>query len=152
MICHCEERSAAKRRSNLLFLAALFISSPCFASPQVCHQHQCVGVEVVTKDVDLERGLMYRTGLDADKGMLFVFKDEGIYKFWMKNMHFALDMLWLNGEGRIVFIAPHVPACVKDPCPVYDPNTKARYVLEVSSGYAAFHHWKRGDQLEFKGI
>ncbi len=120
--------------------------------PQVCHQDNCVTVEVVSKDADLERGLMYRTSLDQDKGMLFVFPKDDIYQFWMKNMLFDLDMLWISFDGHIVFIGQGIPACTKDPCPVYTPDKQARYVLEINSGYAASHHWKAGDKLDLKGI
>jgi uncharacterized membrane protein (UPF0127 family) len=122
------------------------------ALPQVCHQNNCVTVEVVSKPADLERGLMFRTGLGQDKGMLFVFPVDDIYQFWMKNMHFNLDMLWLSAEGAIVYIGKDTPACKNDPCPVYSPGLKARYVLEINSGYTTSHQWKLGDKLVFKGI
>jgi uncharacterized protein len=119
---------------------------------QVCHLDNCVSVEVVSKQGDMERGLMYRTGLDQNKGMLFVFTNDDIYKFWMKNMHFNLDILWIRLDGRIVFIGQNIPACTSGPCPVYTPDQKARYVLELNSGYTTSHQWKVGDKLDLKGI
>jgi uncharacterized membrane protein (UPF0127 family) len=121
-------------------------------SPQVCHLDNCVNVEVVSKDADLERGLMYRASLGQDKGMLFVFNRDDIYQFWMKNMKFNLDILWINMDGHIVYIGSDTPACTKDPCPVFSPNQIARYVLEINSGYAASHNWKLGDKVDLKGI
>jgi len=120
--------------------------------PQVCHLDNCVTVEVVSKQVDLERGLMYRTGLGQDKGMLFVFPIDDKYSFWMKNMRFNLDILWISNEGRIVFIGSNIPACTTGPCQVYTPEKRARYVLELNSGFTATHHWKVGDNLDLKGI
>jgi hypothetical protein len=109
-------------------------------------------VEVVSKDADLERGLMYRKSLAPNKGMLFIFKQDDILQFWMKNMQFNLDMLWINIDGHIVYLSQDTPACTKDPCPVYTPDKQARYVLEVNSGYAVSHQWKLGDKLDLKGI
>ena len=80
-------------------------------APQVCHLDNCVKVEVVSKTYDLERGLMYRTSLDQDKGMLFVFTFNDRHQFWMKNMHFDLDILWISTQGRIVYIGQNIPAC-----------------------------------------
>ena len=120
--------------------------------PQICHQDNCVAVEVVSKQADMERGLMYRTGLGKDKGMLFEFADDGVYSFWMKNMHFSLDILWIGRDGKIVYIGPNIPACASDPCPVYTPTESARYVLELNSGYTASHHWAAGDLLSLKGL
>ncbi len=121
-------------------------------APQVCHLDNCVTVEVVSKQVDMDRGLMYRTSLEQNKGMLFVFPNDNKDGFWMKNMHFNLDIVWISLNGRIVFIGPNIPACSADPCPVYTPLAQARYVLEINSGYSTSHHWKVGDKLDLKGI
>jgi septum formation protein len=139
---------------SVLFFIFLVISfCPAWAaSPQVCHLGNCVTVEVVSKPEDMERGLMYRTSLDQDKGMLFVFTSDDKEQFWMKNMHFSLDMLWISHDGHIVYIGQNIPACTADPCPVYSPDQNARYVLELNSGYTASHQWKAGDQLDLNGI
>ena len=121
-------------------------------TPQVCRQDNCISLEVVSKDADMERGLMYRTGLDQNKGMLFVFTNDDKYGFWMKNMHFNLDILWIDVDGRIVFIGQNIPACAKDPCGVYTPDKEARYVLELNSGFTTTHRWMVGDKLDLKGI
>lgn len=136
------------------FLQIIF-SSFCYAGvivPQVCHLDNCVAVEVVSKHDDLERGLMYRTSLDQNHGMLFVFTFDDRHQFWMKNMHFNLDMLWISHEGHIVYIGQNIPACNADPCPVYTPDQSARYVLELNSGYTTTHHWNLGDKLTLNGI
>jgi uncharacterized membrane protein (UPF0127 family) len=112
----------------------------------------CLSVEVVSKEDDLERGLMYRASLDQNKGMFFVFTSDDKQQFWMKNMQFSLDILWLSLDGRIVYISRDAPACTADPCPVYTPSQAARYVLEVNSGYTTAHQWKVGDKLDLKGI
>ena len=139
----------------MCFCFQLFPFSPCHAdsiAPQVCHLGDCVTVEVVSKQDDMERGLMYRTSLDQNKGMLFIFPNDGKYGFWMKNMHFNLDILWTTIDGRIVFIGQNIPACSKDPCPVYTPDQNARYVLELNNGFTTTHLWKVGDKLDLKGI
>jgi uncharacterized membrane protein (UPF0127 family) len=137
------------------FIAALLALTPSMgnaATPQICHQDNCVSVEVVSKPADLERGLMYRRGMDQARGMLFVFANDGIYRFWMKNMRFSLDMLWIASDGRVVYIAQNVPACAQDPCPNYTSDSPARYVLELNHGYSAAHHWNVDDKLDLKGI
>lgn len=139
-----------------VFLVSCFLfSSYCYADailPQVCDLGNCVTVEVVTKDADMARGLMYRTSLGEDKGMLFAFNFDDYHQFWMKNMHFSLDMLWISLDGHIVYLGQGIPACTSDPCTVYTPDQKARYVLELNNGYTTTHHWKLGDKLDLKGI
>jgi len=120
--------------------------------PQVCHLDNCVTVEVVSKQGDVERGLMYRASLDQNKGMLFVFANDGKYSFWMKNMRFNLDILWISFDDRIVYIGQNIPACMSDLCPIYTSDQSARYVLELRSGFTTTHHWKVGDKLDLKGV
>ena len=79
---------------------------------------------------------MYRSGLKPGEGMLFVFDREDIYPFWMKNMSFAIDILWLDGDKRVVDIRSSVPPCTTDECAVYTPAAKAFYVLEIPAGDA----------------
>lgn len=143
------------RRLFLLFLGYYALAGFCLArppAPQVCLQGDCVTVEVVSKMEDMARGLMFRSGLDKDKGMLFVFQSDGNPSFWMKNMRFNLDILWIDSDGRIVDIGRNVPACSADPCKIYTPRGASRYVLEVSSGYTAIHRWREGDKLSFEGL
>ena len=121
-------------------------------APQVCHLDNCVTVEAVSKQDDMQRGLMNRASLGQNKGMLFVFTSDDKHRFWMKNMRFNLDILWISLDHRIVYIGHDVPACTTDPCPVYTPDKEARYVLELNSGFTAARHWKVGDKLDLKGI
>ena len=134
---------------SFLFLS---ISHADTVPSQVCHQDNCVAVEVVSKQEDMERGLMFRTGLGQNKGMLFVFTSDDKQQFWMKNMSFNLDIIWISRDGHIVYINEETPACKADPCPVYTPDRPGHFVLELSGGYVSTHHWKQGDLLSLKGV
>lgn len=79
---------------------------------------------------------MHREKLDPGQGMLFVFEKEAVYPFWMKNMTFAIDILWIDANKKIVHVASRIPPCREDPCPVYSPHVEARYVLEIPAGDA----------------
>ena len=129
----------------LLPAANLFAAS-------VCHLQGCMDVEVVSDSLDMARGLMGREGLGKDKGMLFLFSHNAKHHMWMKNMKFAIDVIWLSKEGAIISFLEQVPPCKEDPCPVYIPDGESRYVLEVSAGYAKAHGWKNGTRLMLKGL
>ena len=58
------------------------------STPLVCHLDNCVAVEVVSKPEDMQRGLMYRKGLEQDTGMFFVFNYDDRHRFWMKKYEF----------------------------------------------------------------
>ncbi len=84
------------------------------------------------------QGLMYRTTLARDRGMLFTFGDSQLWAIWMKNTRIPLDILWLDEKKAIVHIERNVPICtrVDDGCPTYQPNQNAAYVLELAAGVA----------------
>jgi len=93
---------------------------------------------------------MFRESLLEKEGMLFVFPQEEVYNFWMKNMRISLDMIWVNSDKRIVDIKEDVHPCMQEPCEIIRPDAKARYVVEVVSGFAKKHKLKVGDLIKFK--
>ncbi|MBD3388085.1 MAG: DUF192 domain-containing protein [Candidatus Altiarchaeales archaeon] len=132
----------------LLTLSALCMDD---GTPTVCFGLSCVSVEVADDDGERTAGLMHREGLPPDAGMLFVFEDEGMHSFWMKNTLMPLDMVWLDSDYRVVHVVSALP-CESDPCPTYSPPTPSRYVLEVNMGYAEQHGIRVGDVAEVTGL
>jgi uncharacterized membrane protein (UPF0127 family) len=88
-------------------------------------------VEIAQTPEEKMKGLMYRTSLSDDEGMLFVFPQEDFHTFWMKNTFIPLDIIWIDKDFRIVDIQTHTP-CTKN-CPYATPKAKAKYVLEVNA-------------------
>ena len=91
-------------------------------------------VEVAQTREQRIQGLSGRAALPEGKGMLFIFEEEGEQAIWMKDMHFPIDIVWINKKGTVVHIADTVtpetyPATFTSPTP-------AKYVLEVPAGYA----------------
>ncbi len=115
-------------------------------SPYVCVEQSCVFVEVADTPAERELGLMNRSKLAQDAGMLFVFDEAEIHSFWMKNTLIPLDALWISSENKVVDILLMTP-CVEDPCPVYTPSGPFQYVLEVNGGWAKDHHVQIGDTV-----
>jgi uncharacterized membrane protein (UPF0127 family) len=117
---------------------------------QVCFHDQCFTVEIMDTQEKRSLGLQGRTSLPADQGMLFIFPMEDILNFWMKDTLIALDMVWINDGHVIVDIKTDIQPCIKEPCPIYVPSGKARYVLEVNASFAQAHGLKVGDQVVIK--
>ncbi len=97
-------------------------------------------VEIASTEKEREIGLMYRNNLPQGHGMLFVFDSSGFYPFWMKNTSIPLDIMWISTKGRIIDLRKNVMPCVEfdktqSNCPYYTPIEKAKYVLEVNSGW-----------------
>ena len=119
------------------------------AASSVCAKDVCVSVEVVSELLDMQKGLQGREGLKENQGMLFVFDTDDFHNFWMKDMKFAIDIIWVNNQYRIAAIAPSREPCAQDPCEVYASSQKARYVLEVPAGFVLKHQLRQGDVLKF---
>ncbi len=108
-----------------------------------------VTAELARTEEERALGLMFREKINEDQGMLFIFEKGGIYPFWMKNMKFSIDILWLDKEKRIIHLEENVPPCLKEPCPTYSSQLPATYVLELKAGSVAKNQLKLLDKLEF---
>ena len=115
---------------------------------KVCIGKACVLAEVADTPAKRVKGLMFRDSLPQGKGMLFVFEQEKVHGFWMKNMHFPLDLLWINSAKTIVDIYPHALPC-KDICKTLAPRAAARFVVEVNAGFVAKNRVQVGDSVSF---
>ncbi len=100
-------------------------------------------------DTDKERmlGLSYRSAMNEDEGMLFVFEEEGRYGFWMKEMYMSIDIAWLDSEKRIVHIERDVSP--ESYPKVFYPESEALYVIETVPNFFDKKMIKIGDKLEF---
>jgi len=111
-----------------------------------------IDAEVVSKNEDMARGLMFRESLAPDHGMLFIHGGEGKYPYWMFNCNFPIDIIWMDHNRHVVEISANTPPCKdKNPnnCPTYGGHEIAFYVLEVGAGVAAKNKVGVGDTLSF---
>ena len=102
-------------------------------------------VEIADTDTARTRGLSRRMTLGENRGMLFVFDFADYHSFWMKDMNFPLDIIWLDDNWRVVDITPNIPS--EDFPKIYRPRAPARYVVEVNAGFTFAHHITIGMQI-----
>ena len=139
--------------ASLIFVRvdSFLVSSPddstSSASSTVQVGGKTVRVTVADTPETRQKGLGGRNGLAPDEGMLFIFPQDGKYGFWMKDMKFPIDMLWLSGTRRVVYMAQNVSP---DTYPeVFAPTRPARYVFELPAGYAKAYTVGVGDEVRF---
>ncbi len=112
-------------------------------------------VEVAADPETRIKGLSGRASLDSGSGMLFVFENAERFRFWMREMEFSLDIVWISSGCVVVDISVDVP--FPDPStplndlPRYSPESIAKYVLEINGGEAAALGVGAGDQVKFLG-
>lgn len=119
---------------------------PAAEGPVVRLAGQEVKVLVADEPRERERGLSGRPELPGGFGMLFVFEEDGEYGFWMKDMFFAIDIIWIAKGGEVVHIERDV---TPETYPTsFKPSRPARYVLEVPAGWAKWYGAEVGDSAE----
>jgi uncharacterized membrane protein (UPF0127 family) len=106
-----------------------------------------VFVEIADDPFEWADGLMFRESLAPDAGMLFVFGDERVRSFWMKNTLIPLDMLFVAADLTIVDIVEGAVPCEADPCPLYTSGAPAQWALEVNGGFVQDHGIRIGDAV-----
>ncbi len=80
--------------------------------------------------------------------MIFVFDDDGRHSFWMKDCRIALDIVWLDANGLVVWIEGNRPPCpASGECPSIVPPATSRFVVEFAAGTAAAESLKPGDPV-----
>jgi len=109
-------------------------------------------LELATTDAERAQGLMFRESLPEGAGMLFLFDGAAIRPFWMKNCHFALDIVHLTADGTVVDVLSNVPPCPADPCPTFPNAVPSDTVLEINAGAAAKNGLVRGATVRFVGV
>lgn len=110
-----------------------------------------VGVHVIDAEIAdtparQRRGLSGRTRLAPGEGMLFLYDEPALRGFWMPDMHFDIDIVWIR-DGRVVHIESDVPHVVDGALPTYRPAEPADTVLEVAAGTAERLGWRVGDAV-----
>ena len=101
----------------------------------VSFENKTFQVELAQTDEERQIWLMYREILDEDDWMLFIFPDEWIYNFWMKNTLIPLDIIRINEidwKNRVVDIQTAQP-CITENCEIYLPDWISKYVLEINA-------------------
>jgi uncharacterized membrane protein (UPF0127 family) len=114
---------------------------------QVVVANVTVLAEAASTPQQLQQGLMHRTSLDANAGMLFVFPREERESFWMKNTPIALDIIFITADLRVLEIYRSVPPCAGYLCPFYTSSAPIKYALEVNAGFSERNGVKAGDEV-----
>ena len=103
-------------------------------------------IELADSDYERETGLMHRTKMSDDQGMLFVFEKEDLRYFYMKNTPIPLDLIFINSENRIVSIhsdaKPMSEATISSKYP-------AKYVLEINAGLSSRNDIQEGMEIAY---
>ena len=112
-----------------------------------------INIEYADEPEKIALGLMNRPSLPKNSGMLFIFPDEKIREFWMKNTLIPLEIMFIDTAGRINEITTMKPCTSdKETCPIYTSKEPARFAIEVNAGFSQKNKIIEGDILEISGF
>lgn len=135
---------------NQNFLSSVVPENQTQDQKQIKINDNTIAIEVADTSSKRNKGLSGRDSLASSSGMLFVFQEEKKYRFWMKDMKFPLDFIFIS-KSKVVDIIKNVqpsPSDMKDSdLPVYEPISAIDMLLEVNSGFTDSHNIKAGDQV-----
>lgn len=103
-------------------------------------------IEIAEGEYETQTGLMYRSSMQNNRGMLFVFEDVIMRSFYMKNTQFPLDIIYLGEDQKIINIQKNAVPFNQTSLPSEAP---AKYVLEINAGLSDQWGLSSGDQMEF---
>lgn len=118
------------------------------ASPELRTKHTVYKLSVADTEEARNKGLSGRKSLANDEGLVFVFDLPGKHCFWMKDMSFPIDIIWLDSAKKVVHIEQHVApdSYPKTFCPVKD----ATHVVELAAGEAKKTDIREGAVLDLR--
>jgi len=145
----------------IAFMLAMAMTSPNVAATQtslptvVVHAPKAdLTLEVANTDAQREHGLMDRTSIPPQHGMIFVFDADGTESFWMKDTLVPLDMIFVGADGTVRKVFPAVPIVAPTLADAKIPLETAtgKYVIELASGEAAQDGIVEGTKLGLQNL
>ena len=119
--------------------------------PYVQINNTKIPVELAQTEAEVQKGLSGRASLDAEKGLLFIFSKPDYYRFWMPDMNFPIDIVWIV-EGEVIGIHENISNRFDPKNPkFYTPPRPINRVLELNAGFAK-KNIKAGDKIIFNNV
>ena len=119
-------------------------------APYVKIKDLVIHVDLAITPDEQSKGLSIKNKLNDSDGMLFPFDTPGDYSFWMKDMKFPIDIIWIDSNYKIVHIEKNLQPCIFFLlCPSYSPHANSNYVLEVNSNFTTKNNITVGDRVYF---
>lgn len=104
-------------------------------------------IEIADTDYETETGLMYRQGMEDHQGMLFVFPDQAMHSFYMKNTEFPLDIIFIKSDLSVASIQENAQPLSESSL---SSKVPVQYVLEVNAGLVEKWGLAFGDSMSYK--
>jgi uncharacterized protein len=116
---------------------------------------QEISVQVARTPEEKSKGLSRKLTLSENEGMIFLFPSKTYPSFWMKDMNFGIDIIWISDDTVIHIdksVPPPIPGQKDEELPLYRPPEPVNYVLEVNSGFSQKYGIDIGDKVDLTSL
>lgn len=121
-------------------------------NPKVIINNQTFKVEIADDEKEKQIGLSGKKTLPADKGLLFTFNKADYYSFWMKNMLFPIDIIFINGDKIVTIYENLQPPTSEEDLSILQPEEPSDKVLEINANLSKKYNIKKGDKVKIENI
>jgi len=139
---------------SVILIVSVLLKNNLYSQDSLSGPHAIVGGQLIRLELaktsqEQRQGLSGRSSLCSDCGMLFIFPTKRMQRFWMKNMNFSLDLIWLDGE-KIVGLSRDLPPAGEAPAETYGADQPVDMVLEMKAGAIGRLNLNLGDKIILK--
>ena len=138
-------------RLKILAITATILLTACLPAQKInyikINNHE-VNVELAVTSEKQIKGLSQSDILPENSGMLFIYQRYEVQNFWMKDMKFPIDIIWIK-DDRIIDLTKNIPVPTSTNLLIYKPKFPVNYVLEVNAGWTDKNNIQVGDQVTF---
>jgi len=106
-------------------------------------------IEIAENQYEHETGLMYRQSMQETQGMLFIYPEEALRSFYMKNTYIPLDIIFYSKDSSVVSFQENARALDETSLP---SNKPAKFILELNAGKVKEWNIEVGDKIDFKRL
>jgi uncharacterized protein len=138
----------------VIFITAIFMTLIYnIKTPRAIINGQAFKIQVVTEDKDKQIGLSNKNHLSSSQGMLFIFAKPDFYSFWMKDMKFPIDIIYINNNKVTTIIknAP-IPSSTNNNLTIYKPTSVSDKVLEINAGLSDKYNIQEGTSIKIENL
>ncbi len=138
---------------SLIVVVIVFVLYQKLSSPVASIRTHEFQLLIARSETDKQIGLSKHNSLPEDKAMVFIFEKPDYYRFWMKDMKFPIDIIFIK-DNKIVKIYENAPILKKSvtELPIYSPPEQIDKALEINAGLSKKLNFKIGDIVEFRNI
>ena len=127
-------------------------SFPFKKNPTVTINGHNFKVNVAGSQKEREIGLSQIADLPQDQGMIFIFEKPAYYSFWMKNMKFPIDIIYINDDKIVTIKGKVQPPTSQEGSIIYTPSDPADKVLEINAGLSEKYNFTKGDKVKIDNL